>query len=122
MNDNQIDIESAKEILEDQRRHKRRSVLWMGSVVLGRHQFPCQIWNLSLGGARIKFDIPLQSGTEVYLSIPTRGDIAASVVWVEGQTTGLKFRQSPESIEEIFADRLDFLGLAPRSEDDLPPQ
>lgn len=101
----------AERLLAEQRQYRRRSVLWMATLVLGRHQFSCQIWNMSLGGARIRIDVPLQTGTEVYLSIPTRGDIPATVVWVENQTMGLKFRQAPEAIEKLFEDRLDVLGL-----------
>ena len=111
MTDKTTSTDTVAQLLSDQRLHRRRSVLWMATLVMGRHEFPCQIWNMSLGGARIRIDVPLQSGTEVYLSIPTRGDIPATVVWVEDQTMGLKFRQSPDGVEQLFADRLDVLGL-----------
>lgn len=96
---------------EDNRIYRRRSVLWPAKLRVGRHVFSCQIWNLSLGGARVRVDLPLESGTEVILSVSDRGDIPADVVWHRDEALGLSFNVSPEVIKRMFADRLHVLGL-----------
>lgn len=96
---------------EDNRRFKRRSVLWPAKLVVGRHHISCQIWNLSLGGARVRVDLPIKEGTVLLLSVVGRGDIPASVSWVDDEAMGLAFDAPAETIKEMFKDRLHILGL-----------
>ncbi|MBL4837893.1 MAG: PilZ domain-containing protein [Kordiimonadaceae bacterium] len=90
---------------------QRRSILWPAKLILGRHTISCQIWNLSLGGARIRVDLPIKEGTELILSIEGRGDISSVVVWVEEDATGLDFNVPSSTISKMFKDRLHILGL-----------
>lgn len=80
-------------------------------MLVGEHKFPCQIWNLSLGGARVRIDIPLMPGTSVLLSVQGREDLSGHVVWYREQSMGVKFDTPEERIREIFQDRLHVLGL-----------
>ncbi|NVJ68870.1 MAG: PilZ domain-containing protein [Alphaproteobacteria bacterium] len=97
---------------EDSRQFKRRSVLWPAKLRVGKHELSCQIWNLSLGGARVRVDLPLQEGVEIELSLSGRGDIPATVVWAKGELLGVAFEVGPEVIRRMFEDRLHVLGLA----------
>ncbi len=96
-----------------QRNHKRRSVLWPAKLDVGKHEFACQIWNLSLGGARLRFDIPLKEGSSVILRIPNRDNarITGRVAWQSEDTVGIIFQTPPSKVREIFHDRLHVLGL-----------
>ena len=95
----------------DSRAYKRRSVLWPAKLLIGRHEISCQIWNLSLGGARVRVDLPIQEGTELILSIEGRGQISAAVIWVENEAMGLDFNVPSNTIKSMFEDRLHILGL-----------
>lgn len=95
------------------RRHQRRSVLWPAMLKINSYEFHCQIWNLSLGGARVRVDLPLKEGTEITLSLPNRDntDIKARIAWQEGEAIGLIFLVPDSTIKRIFKDRLHVLGL-----------
>lgn len=91
---------------QNTRHHERRSVLWGGSLLVGQHEFACHIYNLSLGGARIRLDLPLEPGTKVFLRLPNRDDIAAQIVWRHNIVFGMKFLVSHDRVKEVFSDRL----------------
>lgn len=95
----------------DSRSFKRRSVLWPAKLLIGRHTISCQIWNLSLGGARVRVDLPIQEGTELILSIEGRGELSAVVIWCEHEAMGLDFKVASSTIKRMFEDRLHILGL-----------
>lgn len=95
----------------DSRAFRRRSVLWPAHLVVGRHRIACQVWNLSLAGARVRVDLPVKEGTEVTLSIRDRGDVKAEVVWTENGAMGLSFHVAASVIKRMFQDRLHILGL-----------
>lgn len=95
----------------ESRTYRRRSVLWPAKLLIGRHEISCQIWNLSLGGARVRVDLPIQQGTDVILSIEGRGQLSATVIWSENEAMGLDFNVSSSTIKTMFEDRLHILGL-----------
>lgn len=95
----------------DSRDFRRRSVLWPAKIVVGTHEFSCQIWNLSLGGARVRMDLPIQEGTSVTLSISDRGELAAKIAWARDGSLGLDFTVKADVIKTMFEDRLHILGL-----------
>ena len=95
----------------NRRRQHRRSVLWPARLVVGRHEFACQIWNLSLGGARIRCDLPLRVGSPVTLSVAGKRALDAHVSWSEGDSLGLSFVDDDNTIKRVFEDRLLPLGL-----------
>jgi len=109
------EAEEAQAEGSDSRRFKRRSVLWPAKIRVGKHELSCQIWNLSLGGARVRVDLPLQDGVEIELVMTGRGEIPATVAWAKGELLGVAFNVGPDVIKRMFEDRLHVLGL---SEDD----
>ncbi len=102
----------------EQRIYNRRPVIWPGqlrlaSLKMGRHEFSCQIWNLSLNGARLRIDVPLQAGTEVYLSVGDKAEIPSTVVWAEDNKMGVKFRMGSKEVLTLLGDQAEPLGLTP---------
>lgn len=95
----------------DARIHRRRSVLWPARLIVGSHEFRCQLWNMSVGGARIKIDVPLKAGTHVLLKVMGRADLPATIRWCEGEAVGLSFRISADEVRLLFMDRAQMLGL-----------
>ena len=95
----------------ENRKLPRRSVLWPAKLRVGKHDLACQIWNLSLGGARVKVDLPLQEGVKLVLTIAGRGEIPATVAWAKGDLLGVAFDISTKSVRRLFEDRLHVLGL-----------
>lgn len=95
----------------DARAYRRRSVLWPAKLIVGQHDFNCQVWNLSLGGARIKIDLPIKDKASVMLAIAGRGSIPATVSWCKDGKVGLAFDLPPEEVRVLFLDRADSLGF-----------
>jgi len=95
----------------ENRDFRRRSVLWPAKILVGKHELSCQIWNLSLGGARVRIDLPIQENTEVKLCIADRGELAATVAWSANGSLGLDFLVKADVIKRMFEDRLHVLGL-----------
>lgn len=95
----------------ESRDFRRRSVLWPAKLIIGEHEFSCQVWNLSLGGARVRMDLPIQEGTNVKLWVADRGEIDALVVWSKEGSLGLDFCVGAEVVRRMFEDRLHILGL-----------
>lgn len=96
---------------EDSRYYQRRSVLWPAKLRLNSHEITCQVWNLSLGGARVRIDLPIQTGTDLTLYISGRGEFPATVSWNKDNAMGISFRCSAAKIQEAFADKAHVLGL-----------
>ena len=95
----------------EHRDFRRRSVLWPAKILVGTHELSCQIWNLSLGGARVRIDLPIQEGAQVKLSIADRGELPATIAWSSDGSLGLDFLVGADVIKRMFKDRLHILGL-----------
>lgn len=109
----EVNKSSVSEDHKDQRNFVRRSVLWPAQLTINDHEFSCQIWNLSLGGARVRVDLPFKEGTDVILSLPNKSDtdIRARIAWQQGEAMGLIFLVPDHEVRRIFKDRLHILGL-----------
>ncbi len=106
--DSVLDIDS---YAANRRVFRRRSVLWPAKITVGNHEFSCQVWNLSLGGARVRVDVPLRIGAEVTLSVMSRSAIPAVIAWTEEEALGLDFHADTDEIKTLFEDRLHILGI-----------
>lgn len=103
--------DDASSLLSNRRRQPRRSVLWPARLTVGRHEVTCQVWNLSLGGARIRCDLPLRSGSPVSLRLAGQPSLDAFVSWSEGDSLGLQFVDSEDTIKKYLEDRLHAMGM-----------
>jgi PilZ domain len=94
------------------RNASRRAVLWAGHVEFGEYNFTCQIWNISLGGAKLNIGVPLALGTKVTLVLDKYGRFIGEIVWQEGKNIGIKFDSDPETIRKTLGeDAIHILGL-----------
>lgn len=100
----------------ESRNAPRRAVLWSGNLEFGEYVFDCQIWNISLGGAKIRVGLPLLAGSEIQLSLDRYGTFRGIVVWNVDGNLGLRFDADSEIIRETFGDSIVKLGL---DEEDL---
>lgn len=89
----------------------RRAVLWSGNLEFGEYVFDCQIWNISLGGAKIRVGLPLLAESEISLALDRFGSFKGSVVWQTDGNLGLHFDADPELIRKTFGDAIVKLGL-----------
>ena len=100
-------------LTDDERRDlKRRAVLWPAIVHIGSHEFKCQIRNFSMGGLKLKLDLPFRQGTMIKVEIPMRDIIlSAEIAWQEGDYMGLRFHEDDDLIRGIFGERAVGMGI-----------
>ncbi len=97
----------------DRRDISRRAVLWPAKVYIGKHEFNSQIRNFSLGGLKLKLDLPLKEGTLIGVKIPKRNiTLKAEISWQDGDYMGLSFHENDALIEDIFGERATNMGAA----------
>lgn len=91
---------------DDLRNSQRRSVLWYAILHVGDHKFNCQIRNFSMGGLKLKLNLPLKEGTVVKVEIPMRDIILnAEISWQADNLLGIHFLEDNELIQGVFGER-----------------
>lgn len=92
---------------DDRRKSQRRSVLWYAILHVGEHKFNCQIRNFSMGGLKLKLNLPLKEGTAVKIEIPMRDIILnAEISWQADNLLGIHFLEAEELIKGVFGERV----------------
>jgi len=99
----------------EKRQTARRAVLWGGDLHYGDYDFRCQIWDVSLGGAKVRIDVPLAIGSEVKITLGRYGKFKGHVAWRNDKEMGLKFEGDPQVIRDIFGENTVKLGLDKKS-------
>ncbi|HPF46651.1 MAG TPA: PilZ domain-containing protein [Emcibacteraceae bacterium] len=92
------------------RRSKRQNVLIKTKLEIGSYYFDAVAYDLSLRGAKIKLNLPLERGSDFLISFKGQRKIPSKVTWVKNGFLGLEFVYSPEAVKGIFGslgDRLD---------------
>lgn len=92
------------------RKSKRQNVLLKSQVEVGSFYFDSVTYDLSLHGAKIKLNLPLERGSEFYITIKNNRQVPSKVSWINNGFIGLEFVYPPEKIKKIFGslgDRLD---------------
>ena len=84
-------ISSIKQGLECMRASKRRTVVWPATLYVGEFEFRSTLYDISLGGMRLKLALPLARGTEATVKVKNQVSLNARVVWCTGEFMGLKF-------------------------------
>jgi hypothetical protein len=99
------------EIAENQNRQsKRQNVLLKSNVDIGSYYFDAITYDLSLYGAKIKLNLPLERGSTFIIEIKGSYKIPSKVSWAENGFIGLEFTYSPDLVKTIFGslgDRLE---------------
>ncbi|HEY4529791.1 MAG TPA: PilZ domain-containing protein [Luteimonas sp.] len=98
--------------VEEQRRHRRRPVLWKGQVEVSTHRLECRVLNITAGGLLAELDLPLASGVAVRVLLPNVRPLSAEVRWYADGLHGLSFSEPPEQIKAAFGSRASVLGLS----------
>ncbi len=95
----------------NRRQHRRISALLSGTLFHDDRVDDCVIFNLSLGGAMVRYGETLADGAAVTLSVSRAGALRAEAVWQTDKTLGLRFFDAPERVAGVLGDAL--AGRAP---------
>jgi hypothetical protein len=81
------------------RRYERITVMWSGTLTVGRRGIGCIVWNISAGGATVQVEIPIVvSSVTATLETARLGQLRAKVVWNRGDLVGLRFSEKPQKV------------------------
>ena len=72
------------------------------SIDVGSYYFDAITYDLSLHGAKIKLNLPLQRGAEFIIEIKGNYKIPSKVSWAENGFIGLEFKYPPDRVKTIF--------------------
>lgn len=86
------------------RAYKRRTVVWPATMIVNEFEFKCMLYDISLGGVRLKLDLPLAAGATVSIKIKDFEFVEALVSWHAEGFVGLKFINDVDYIAEVFGD------------------
>lgn len=103
---------SSDDSFVDVREKKRRSVIWHAILHVLDHKFDCQIRDFSMGGVRIKLDLPFKEGTAVRVEIPMRDiTLNAKIAWQADKLLGLRFLDNEDLLQGVFGERASGMGV-----------
>lgn len=88
-----------KSILSTMRKHNRRTVIQPAMLKVGRYDLDCMAYDISLGGIRLKVDMPIERGASVLIQLGNKLKQAAKVVWSADGFIGLSFIENPDRIK-----------------------
>ncbi|MCC3861380.1 PilZ domain-containing protein [Pseudemcibacter aquimaris] len=91
------------------RAYKRRTVVWPATLLVNEFEFKCMLYDISLGGVRLKLDLPLAAGAQVSIKIKDFEYVEALVSWHADAFVGLKFIDDVETIAAMLGDYADSL-------------
>ena len=87
---------------QELREHVRRDVLISGHIQCCGEKQPCEVVNLSAGGARVRTFASYAPGQELCLDIEPCGRFSGKVAWVRGAEAGLTFTCDPAEVAEAL--------------------
>ncbi len=92
---------------DERQRFPRRSTLIAAQLRISDELIDVDILDLSEGGAKLSVPMVLDLGQKVALVVEGIGDFTARVVWQNGQSHGIEFRDDPDAIAETLPTILD---------------
>lgn len=100
---------------DEQRQYIRSSILWKGELraIDGLFSTTCSIFDISAGGARIRFAGRLPTQVALELRIERLGAFPVEVIWTNGAEFGLKFLVPPKRMAEVLGDLLPLCRVFP---------
>lgn len=84
------------------RQSNRQNVLLKSKIDVGNYYFDAVTYDLSLRGAKIKLNLPLERGSDFLISFKDSKGIPSTVSWVKNGFLGLEFKYSPDRVKNIF--------------------
>lgn len=97
-------VENIKDGLKCMRATKRRTVVWPATLYVGEFEFRSTLYDISLGGLRLKLPLPLARGTETSVKIKNQITMNSRVVWYAGGFIGLKFCDPIEDVRQALGE------------------
>jgi len=104
MTNNEQKISSIKRGLESMRTTKRRTVVWPATLYVADFEFRATLYDISLGGVRLKLSLPLARSAETSVKIKNKVTLNTRVVWCAGEFMGLKFCDPLEVIRKSLGE------------------
>lgn len=92
-------ISKVKRILKSMRKHNRRAVVLPAELDVNGERVSCTAYDVSLGGVRLKVDLPVPENTHVIVKVRDRLNQVAKVVWSAEGFVGLHFQENPKIIK-----------------------
>ena len=81
------------------RRYERITVMWSGTLTVGKREIGCIVRNISAGGATVQVESPVVvSSVSATLQTPRLGLLRAKIVWNQGDLVGLRFLEKPQKV------------------------
>ncbi len=100
----ELNRNSIRDGLEMLRSHKRRTVVWPAVLIVNEFEFKCTLYDISLGGVRLKLDLPLATGAKVKIKIKDFEYTDALVSWHAEGFVGLRFVENTDYIREMLGE------------------
>lgn len=86
-------------VLSSMRKHNRKTVIQPATLKIGGFYFDCTAYDISLGGIRLKADVPIKQGASVYVQLKNKLKQTARVIWSADGFMGLRFVEKPENVK-----------------------
>lgn len=83
---------------EERQRFTRQAVILAAKLRDSQGSVPCDVLDLSAGGAKVQASVDFPVGAEVQLEIGELQSFHATVAWCQGAFLGLNFHESPENV------------------------
>ncbi len=81
------------------RRYERVTVMWSGTLTVGRREIGCIVRNISAGGATVQVETPIVVfSVAAILETARLGQLRSRVVWNRGDLVGLRFSEKPQKV------------------------
>jgi hypothetical protein len=90
----------------DERKFKRADTVIPGMLIFGNLKVRISVLDLSIAGAKIRTDAPIDAGRRISLAIDGFGSFPAEVVWRREGRIGIRFRDEPSVIAEALPEHI----------------
>ena len=97
-------VSNIRQGLQCMRANKRRTVVWPATLYVGEFEFRSMLYDISLGGLRLKLALPLACGTETSVKIKNQVTLNTRVVWCVGEFIGLKFCDPVDEVRKTLGE------------------
>ncbi|MCF8474321.1 MAG: PilZ domain-containing protein [Emcibacter sp.] len=99
MKDDEMMSKGVGALLRSMRKHNRRTVIQPAKLNIRNKNFNCIVYDISLGGIRLKTEAKVVAGDDVYVQIKDKLKQVAQVIWCSGEFMGLSFVDDPEMVK-----------------------
>ena len=93
--------------LRSERRHPRIPTERHAKLTTDHLPLVCLVHDVSLGGAGLRVNQPIEEGAIALLDISEVGTLRSEVVWTDGCSVGMRFLESLAKVARLFGHELD---------------